>query len=81
MQIVIRSLGANKVRINLDFKGERYSETWKRNEDGSCETTDEGIIRKLENDGISAEGTDLEYLLDQIEIQDFMQIAEIEEEW
>ncbi|MFR2890922.1 hypothetical protein [Clostridium butyricum] len=81
MKIIISSIEDDKAKVTLDFKGKRYFETWKKNEDGSHETIDECIVSKLESDGVVAENTDLDYLLDQIEIEDFMRIAENEKEW
>lgn len=80
MKITIESLENGDAKLTLNFKGKDYSETW-RDYGGDYRTIDKSIVEKLERVGITAENTDLEDMLTNIDATEFIRLAEIEDEW
>ena len=81
MKITIESLGKGDAKVNLNFNGKDYYETW--SDTGSVYTSDCSILTKMELDGIPLRNTDIEDLLNAVgcEIIDFISLADREKEW
>lgn len=80
MKLTIESLGAEKAKVTLNFKGKEYSETWEKNEFGYG-VIDKSIVAQMESDEVCCEGTDIEYLLENLDIDGFITISEKEDDW
>ena len=80
MKMIIESLENGDAKLTLNFKGKDYSETWVDTGSEYC-TIDGNIIDKLEQDDITAEDTDIDDMLTNIDVFDFMSLANREEEW
>jgi hypothetical protein len=80
MKIIVESLENGDAKLTLEFQNKSYSETW-RNTGSVYKTIDGSIINKMEKDGITSEDTDIEEYLTSIDMYDFMNLAESEEDW
>lgn len=80
MKLIIESLVSGKAKVTLNFKGKEYSETWEKYEFGH-RTIDKSIGVQMESDGVCYEGTDIEDLLGDVDIDNFINISENEEVW
>ncbi|MDZ4992621.1 hypothetical protein GNF80_06475 [Clostridium perfringens] len=80
MKLTIENLEDEKIKVTLNFRGKDYSEIWKEKEYG-YETINESITNQMEHDDICCEGTDIEILLCNIDVDSFKEIADDEEVW
>lgn len=77
MKLIIETQGQGKATITLNWNGEEYTEHWIA--DGClCE---DSIVGQMEQDGINVEGTDIELLIDNIEMSEYISLADREREW
>lgn len=80
MRLTIENLEDGNLRVIFNFKRKDYIET-RTSVGNSYSTTGRSIIRQLELDGIVAEKTDIEDLLNQIGTEGFIFLSEREEKW
>lgn len=80
MKIIIESLENGDAKLTLNFKGKDYSETW-RDTGSSYRTIDCCIVAKLEQDGVTSNDTDIEEVLTDINMSEFISLADREGEW
>lgn len=80
MKLMIESLGVGKAKVTLNFKGKEYSETWEKYKFG-YRVIDKPIWVQMECDDVCCEGTAIEDLLGDLDIDNFITISENEYVW
>ena len=80
MKLTIEDLEGGKIKLTLNFNGKDYTEIWEEKEYG-YETINKSITNQMECDGICCEGTDIEMLLCNVDIDAFKEISDNERVW
>jgi len=81
MKLTIETLSDEIAVRSIEWNGKIYSETWFRQHSGNYSTKGKCITQQMEEEGICADGTDIELLLDSINMDEFIELAEREMEW
>ncbi len=80
MKLTVEDVEEGRIKITLNFKGKDYTEIWEEYEYG-YKTVNDSIVTRMEKDGICCEGTDIEMLLCNIDIDSFKEISDDERVW
>ena len=81
MKLTVESLDNRNVKIALNWNGKDYSETWAETEDGCSTVGKSGIFEQMEKDGVTVNDTDIGDFLDDIDVLNFISLADREKEW
>ncbi|WP_252238275.1 hypothetical protein [Clostridium sp. VAP51] len=80
MKLAIESKGQGQATVTLNFNGKDYTEHWRYDYDNGA-VCEDSIVNQIEDDGINAEGTIIEDVIDMIDIEEFIELADDEVEF
>jgi hypothetical protein len=81
MKLIIEEVEGRKAKMTLEFCRQLFSEIWKQHSDTIWVTEGESIIQQLEDANIIAECANIEEFLDNIDVPNFIDLAEYEKNW
>ncbi len=77
MKLTIESKGQGQATVSLNLNGKDYTEHWGYDYDNGA-VCEDSIVKQIEDDGINAEGTIIEDVIDIVDIDEFIELADDE---